>query len=320
MHRAYQPILPCGNKYLQQKWDQAYYDEHKRKVRSAKPMVDTNSPKTFAHLNTKMKKLQLEEERHSIIERDNRLLLHRMSTIMRTKGSVDNKNDYEAKSLNREKRERELLTISRENESILDRITNCEPQYHIKEWHDDWLKAEQYMDSIARYPRGWYIAHVQKHASKGKNPSTQDPKIINTVEDKEFQGDNDDELRSQSVEEKGKKQREKNGKEKIVRKKQGKAKITKAAQAKEHEQESEDGDVAAGTADKAENENVIDNAVDNENPTDEGAQDENLADDRAENKYLKDEHEEYTDDDKSEQETRSEIEEDDKEESHEDIE
>lgn len=33
-HLAYQPLLPAGNKYLQQKWDKASYDLHRRKVGS----------------------------------------------------------------------------------------------------------------------------------------------------------------------------------------------------------------------------------------------------------------------------------------------
>ncbi|XP_069828504.1 uncharacterized protein CFAP97D2 [Dendropsophus ebraccatus] len=168
MHRAYQPILPCGNKYLQQKWDKTYYDEHKRKVQSAKPMVDTNSPQTYVHLNLKLKKLQLEEERLTVIERDNRLLLEKMSAIMRTKGRVDNTNNYEAKSLNKEKREQELQKVSKENQTIGDRLTRCEPQYRVEKWHEDWAKAEKYMDSIAKYPRGWYAMQQSEKNLKGK--------------------------------------------------------------------------------------------------------------------------------------------------------
>ncbi|KAM4046264.1 uncharacterized protein CFAP97D2 [Anomaloglossus baeobatrachus] len=171
MHRAYQPILPCGNKYLQQKWDKTYYDEHKRKVQSAKPMVDTNHPQTYVHLNLKLKKLKLEEERLSIIERDNRLLLGKMSAIMRTKGRIDNKNNYDAKSLNKEKREQELLKVTRENQTIGDRLTKCEPQYRVEKWHEDWSKAEKYMDSIAKYPRGWYALRHPEKVLKGKKKS-----------------------------------------------------------------------------------------------------------------------------------------------------
>ncbi|XP_056411965.1 uncharacterized protein CFAP97D2 isoform X2 [Hyla sarda] len=139
------------------------FENHWHKVQSAKPMVDTNSPQTYVHLNLKLKKLKLEEERLSVIERDNHLLLEKMSAIMRTKGRVDNKNNYEAKSLNKEKREQELLKVFKENQTIGDRLTRCEPQYRVEKWHEDWAKAEKYMDSIARYPRGWYaMQHPEK--------------------------------------------------------------------------------------------------------------------------------------------------------------
>ncbi|XP_040192309.1 uncharacterized protein CFAP97D2 isoform X2 [Rana temporaria] len=168
MHRAFQPILPCGNKYLQQKWDKTYYDEHKRK---------------------------LEEERLSTIERDNHLLLEKMSTIMRTKGRLDNKNSYITKSLNKEKRAQELLKVSRENQNIEDRITKCEPQYRVEKWHEDWVKAEKYMDSIAKYPRGWYVAHQEK-TSKGKKKSS-----MQETEDKSSNDDADTEKGSVEKEE-----------------------------------------------------------------------------------------------------------------------
>lgn len=40
---------------------------------------------------------KLEEDRLSVIERNNRLLLEKVSCIMRAKGQIDNKNDYKAK-------------------------------------------------------------------------------------------------------------------------------------------------------------------------------------------------------------------------------
>uniref|UniRef100_A0A8D0AWN1 CFAP97 domain containing 2 n=1 Tax=Salvator merianae TaxID=96440 RepID=A0A8D0AWN1_SALMN len=162
MHRAYQPILPCGNKYLQQKWDKATYEEHKKKIQTAKPVVDTSMPPTYGHLHLKLRKLKLEKERLSIIERDNYLLLEKISYIMRTKGRIDNKNYYEAKSLNRRKREQELLRITQENGAILERIIKCEPQYKVQKWNEDWQQTVNYMNSIARYPRGLCSLQDQK--------------------------------------------------------------------------------------------------------------------------------------------------------------
>ncbi|XP_075446573.1 uncharacterized protein CFAP97D2 [Ascaphus truei] len=192
MHRSYQPTLPCGNKYLQLKWDKTYYDEHKKKVQTAKPMVDTNSPQTYVHLNLKLKKLKLEEERLSVIERDNHLLLEKMSTIMRTKGRIDNKNDYEAKSLNKEKREQELLRVYRENQTILDRISKCEPQYRVEKWHEDWVKAEKYMDSIARYPRGWYLIRQGKMSKEKRKSSKKESEKVSTAEEESVNGESEE--------------------------------------------------------------------------------------------------------------------------------
>ena len=65
----------------------------------AKPVLDNKPPQTYMHLHLKLKKLQVEEERLATIERDNRILLEKMYNIMRTRGRVDNTNDYEQKRL-----------------------------------------------------------------------------------------------------------------------------------------------------------------------------------------------------------------------------
>ncbi|XP_061485371.1 uncharacterized protein CFAP97D2 [Rhineura floridana] len=174
MHRAYQPILPCGNKYLQQQWDKATYEEHKKKIKTAKPVVDTSTPPTYGHLHLKLRKLKLEKDRLSITEKENHLLLEKISCIMRTKGRIDNKNEYEAKSLNREKRERELLKVSQENHAILERIIKCKSQYSVQQWNEDWQKAENYMNSIARYPHGLCKWHVEKRQKLNKTTPKRD--------------------------------------------------------------------------------------------------------------------------------------------------
>ena len=46
---------------------------------------------------------------------------------MRTSGAIDNRNLVEFKSLDREKRQRELVAIARENQAMLKRIQAREP-------------------------------------------------------------------------------------------------------------------------------------------------------------------------------------------------
>lgn len=157
MYRSYQSVLPTHNKLLQKRWDNTYYTEHRRKVRDAAPMVDTKAPPTYMHLHLKLKKLQLEEERLATIERDNRILLEKMSYIMRTKGRVDNRNNYEYKSLNREKRQRELLRVTKENQAILYRINMRRPEYSHQKWQDDWEENQKFMDNISHYPSEWWV-------------------------------------------------------------------------------------------------------------------------------------------------------------------
>uniref|UniRef100_A0A673FY09 Si:dkey-83m22.7 n=1 Tax=Sinocyclocheilus rhinocerous TaxID=307959 RepID=A0A673FY09_9TELE len=160
-HQAYQPILPCVNKYLQYRWDKNCYEMHRNKVKSAKPTINTTPPKTYNHLLVKLKKRQLEEERVSRIKKENHMLLDKMSHIMQTSGGVDCRNDYVKKSLGSEKRQQDLLRITKENECMLQRSSTCRPRYSVQVWHEQWLKTLELMDTVGRYPR-LYTAHVSK--------------------------------------------------------------------------------------------------------------------------------------------------------------
>lgn len=174
MFRSYQSILPSSNKLLQMKWDQTYYKEHRRLVKEAQPMVDTKAPATYMHLHLKLKKLQLEEERLATIERDNRILLEKMSYIMRTRGRVDNRNNYEYRSLNREKRQRELLRVTKENQAILKRIMLRKPEYSAQKWQREWEENQTFLDNISHFPKDWWIE--DKSGKKTESPKPEDNK------------------------------------------------------------------------------------------------------------------------------------------------
>ncbi|XP_031556650.1 uncharacterized protein CFAP97D1-like [Actinia tenebrosa] len=171
MHRAYQPITPANNKLLKQRWDNSSYDTHRRKVKSAVAVIDNKAPKTYMHLHLKLKKIQVEEETNATIQRDNRILLEKMSYIMRTKGRVDNRNDYEHKSLNKTKRQRELLRVTHENQAILKRIASREPHYNHLQWQDDWQINETYMENISKYPKDWYRQMTKQKSRSKSEPS-----------------------------------------------------------------------------------------------------------------------------------------------------
>ncbi|XP_078332375.1 sperm axonemal maintenance protein CFAP97D1-like [Crassostrea virginica] len=187
MHRAYQPLTPANNIYLRQRWDQEFYEEHRKKISQAKSVIDNKPPKTYMHLHIKLKKLQMEGERLAIVERDNRILLEKMAHIMRTGGSVDNrKEDYMQKSLNKTKRQRELLRITHENFAILKRLTSKEPHYHHMRWQDEWNINQRYMMNISKFPHYWknkhlvpYEVHKEKIAAANRRIRNQQGQQMN---------------------------------------------------------------------------------------------------------------------------------------------
>ncbi|XP_051740184.1 uncharacterized protein si:ch211-284k5.2 [Ctenopharyngodon idella] len=160
MHKSYQPLKPATNRFLQQRWDQTRYEDHRCKVREAKPVVDTKGIQTPVHIQHKLKKVQLQEERMSIIERDNHLLASRLAAITRSKGLVDHRNHYPQYSLNAQKRKEKLLQVTHENQEIYQRIMTQKSDYRRELWEEDWEKVKRRRDDIARYPRG--VTNKQK--------------------------------------------------------------------------------------------------------------------------------------------------------------
>ncbi|XP_055011754.1 uncharacterized protein CFAP97D2 [Boleophthalmus pectinirostris] len=152
MHRSYQPLKPVTNRYLQQKWDQENFDNHRKKVTSALPVVDTKGSKTPGHVQLKLKKLQLQDERLSIIDRDNRLLASRLTSIICSRGLVDHCNHYHIKSLNAERRRQELQIVGRQNLDIYGRLSSRQSEYRRQVWLQDWERTTRLRDDISRYP------------------------------------------------------------------------------------------------------------------------------------------------------------------------
>lgn len=157
MHRSYNSYNPVASKLLQKRWDEKHFGDHRRAVSTVKPEIDSTPPVTFMHLHLKLKKLQLEEERLATIERDNRILLEKMSHTMRNKGQLDNINTALPKSLSKGRRERELVRISKENMNMLKRIATKKPSISRDMHEKDWRENLHFMSNISSYPEDWYL-------------------------------------------------------------------------------------------------------------------------------------------------------------------
>jgi len=88
---AYRKCMPRANKHLDDKWVKHCQNLHRKKLKGMKAAIDNKPPPTYMHLKQNLKKQQNDEERYSQIERDNYLLLDKMSYIMTHPQLLDEK-------------------------------------------------------------------------------------------------------------------------------------------------------------------------------------------------------------------------------------
>ncbi|CAM5144272.1 unnamed protein product [Eretmochelys imbricata] len=153
MSRAYQPILPAASRYLQEKWDKAAYRQHRNKVDSASPAVDTQGLQPPSHLQLNLKRRQLDRERQAVRERDDRIHSARLVAIAQSRGRVDNWNSYSVRSLSSERRRWELAQIGVENQRLAGQLRQQQSEHAREPWERHWERVELIRNGIARYPR-----------------------------------------------------------------------------------------------------------------------------------------------------------------------
>lgn len=165
MHKSYRPVKPAQSKLLQYQWDTQQYENHRKRVASTRPQIDTRPPHTYAHLHLKLKKLQKEEERMTEIDRENRILLEKMTKRMKTDGELSRPNKYRVKSLNEPRRNRIEARIQEENKEMVKRIGETKSVYNRDDLEKDWKRSREYMSKISAYPEDWWVEPETKNSS-----------------------------------------------------------------------------------------------------------------------------------------------------------
>lgn len=153
--------LPSGNKILTKKWQEKERRIHMQRLRSVKPTIDMRKPKNFKHLKSRAKKEQMLEDRYTEIERENRILLEKMTSIMQkpNRTSTSFSTDRFAqqtlaakKSLNRAQRKQELLKITLENQAILRRLQDKSSNYNVAKWEHEHRARQDLLKNMSEYP------------------------------------------------------------------------------------------------------------------------------------------------------------------------
>ncbi|KAL4238967.1 Annexin A11 [Mactra antiquata] len=139
--------FPAANKLLMQYDNDRAYQLHKQKINNVKHRLDVKEPKRHNHLILRLKQIQKEEERQAEIDHENKLLLNKMTHVLKYGGNIDNWNNYESRSLNYPFRERQNMEIARENLGIARRLETVKPKLPITNWERD-FHQHQYLKRL----------------------------------------------------------------------------------------------------------------------------------------------------------------------------
>jgi len=143
-----------GNKIVAKRARDNVRRIHKQKLQAARALTDNREPEVYAlqHLKVNMKKEQMLEERYNEIDRHNQLLLHRMTEIIRHSPPHHEARGPGPTTLNKDRRRRELVRITQENQSILRRIQEAQPVYNHLKWEESYRQSERYMQNVCEHP------------------------------------------------------------------------------------------------------------------------------------------------------------------------
>ncbi|KAJ3157541.1 hypothetical protein HDU86_003192 [Geranomyces michiganensis] len=169
-HRHFPTYHPTSSKLLSKKWEERAREIHLAKLRNVSCSVDNTPPKRWAHLEVRLKRLQVEQERLYEIERNNHILLDRIAFQMQTPSAVHAPQPANSPtshypgsvSLHGPKRAQELKNIARENEHIMQRIEDKAPNYRRTEWGIERCRNLNYLRNITTFSES-YERVLDKH-------------------------------------------------------------------------------------------------------------------------------------------------------------
>ena len=185
MYHFYQPVRPTSNLYLQKLIDDNNYYKHLRKLyeiksgHAYKPQYTENAVE-YTHIKNSGRLKSI--KKHEIEQaEDNRL----KSLISGTKKRVDDRYEYEPKSLMQVKRKTDQMRQSEENANLFNRIVNVKPVVSKLNHGKEWDKQKYYANIATKYPENWKSlvakenTFIKKELEKVKTVSSQKlPKII----------------------------------------------------------------------------------------------------------------------------------------------
>mmetsp|Transcript_58028 Transcript_58028/g.123263 ORF Transcript_58028/g.123263 Transcript_58028/m.123263 type:complete len:276 (+) Transcript_58028:117-944(+) len=147
--------LVVGCKSAAQKEWRRQHEGHRERIKSVQPTTDMTAPITMGmnHFRTNLKRERQLEERYMEIDRENAVMLKKMSDALKKPNPYVLKPDTEKPpSLNRQQRKFDLIRITQENHRMLRAIQKTKPVYDVRRWEDNFKKTEVILKNCCAYP------------------------------------------------------------------------------------------------------------------------------------------------------------------------
>ncbi|KAJ1334896.1 hypothetical protein BSLG_008050 [Batrachochytrium salamandrivorans] len=167
-YRHYCAYHPTSNKLLSKKWEERSRSIHLKKLQDVRATIDNVPPKIYPHLEIRLKKLKLDEDRLVDIERKNQILLERIEFQMMKMSDSERKGQPQPaiKSfINNDKRRRDNALIAAQNVEICKRIESKTPFYSRLDWLADRRRSLGYLKNISQYPKHYFRLSHKCHPS-----------------------------------------------------------------------------------------------------------------------------------------------------------
>lgn len=184
------PGFPVANKILYKYEQDRAYRLHRQKVNASRPTVKNKQPKKYPHLILQLKKIQLEEERQAEVDHENRLLLQKMSKIMKEPALVDSWNEYHTKSLNLPQREKQLREIQMENIGLAKRLEHTRPVIRSDELEGEY-QQKKYLQMLWNENSKDYDMVIPRHQRYRQLRKMKEAELAKEREEKEANGEDD---------------------------------------------------------------------------------------------------------------------------------
>ena len=120
--------------------------------KKGKGTLDNKAPRTIgmSHLIVNAKRDKKMEERFDEIEKQNKILLQKMTKIMKSK-VFSFPQTSGPRSLNLQTRRRKMLLVNHDNRLLLERISNVQPLYDRKLWKKDDKRNRHIVKNLSKF-------------------------------------------------------------------------------------------------------------------------------------------------------------------------